>query len=470
MQARPSRLVAGAALALLLGGSAAAQQTVTPAPPAPPAPLRIMPLGDSITFGLPDTGGYRAPLFAALEADLFDVDFVGSAAPNSSPALLDDWHHEGHSGWTLEDLTEFAGGPGGPPSTIEGWLDLFAPSVILLHAGTNDLGLDQLSPFEAASRLKLLLKRIYLHSPEVHVIVAKIIPLDPAVTNWKWAQFNVGVDYVASQFKTAGFSIRVADMYGAFVNHPNWAGLYSDFIHPNQEGFDVMAGVWRQAIVGLLHATQGVLENPPLTSLPVQQLVAESEQDGAFAAQTDDLIARGSQFLASEAHIGHGGGASYPTLALNDGDAGPGALLAADPHDETWVSTYYLDLIEAPLGYDVQEIRGLDYAGGPSGLGGFGAQAFTVLFETIDAPGVWVPLGGFRFAYTTGAFAPPTGGSGEMRLRGMDGPLKSGVSGVRFRFNADPGHNAITAYTEIDVVGAPTQNPPQLIGLDYRPQ
>jgi hypothetical protein len=44
-----------------------------------PPPLRILPLGDSITYGSSVAGGYRLPLYTALTALGYNVDFVGSA-------------------------------------------------------------------------------------------------------------------------------------------------------------------------------------------------------------------------------------------------------------------------------------------------------------------------------------------------------------------------------------------------------
>lgn len=446
-----------AALLAGVGGTGPAQVSSPPSTLVPePQPVRILPLGDSITVGLPDTGGWRAPLFERLEANLFDVDFVGSAPPFSDPALIDDWHHEGHNGWTLAHLTEYPGGPGAPASTIEDWLELFDPAVILLHAGTNDLGIEQLEPTQAAKRLQKLLLRIYDHSPTVHVVLARIVPLAPGFYDWKWAQFNQGVDYLADQAQAAGFSLTVADMFGAFVSHPNRAALYLDPVHPNQAGYDVMADVWYDAVADLVQSLGAAPENPPLVPPPVVQHVTESPVDGAFTAATDDLIDAGSPTLAGVAHVGYSGGAAHPAEALNDGDSGPGAPLAMDPLDERWTSTFALDLSASPSGYDIHSVRGFDFAGGPPGSGGFGAQAFTIWLETVQEPGVFKLLGFYRYAYSTGALAPPTGGSGLVRIVRPGGPLATGISAIRFRFTPDPGLNAYTAYTEIDVLGAPT--------------
>jgi hypothetical protein len=76
--------------------------TRTPTPTQDPlaclSPVRIMPLGDSITKGSGSTSfnGYRRPLFKKLEAASHSIDFVGSQLDGS---IDFDRNHEGRSGW-----------------------------------------------------------------------------------------------------------------------------------------------------------------------------------------------------------------------------------------------------------------------------------------------------------------------------------------------------------------------------------
>ncbi len=60
--------------------------------------VRIMPLGDSITYGSPVAGGYRVPLYHMLTNAAYAVDYVGTATGNAS-ADLPEINHEGHGGW-----------------------------------------------------------------------------------------------------------------------------------------------------------------------------------------------------------------------------------------------------------------------------------------------------------------------------------------------------------------------------------
>ena len=94
-------------------------------------PVRIMPLGDSITRGLiiPEPGvvpgGYRTRLFQRLTREWRPVEFVGSA--NDNPGECPSPNHEGHGGCRIDEL--LAG--------IDGWLAAACPDIVLVHAGTK---------------------------------------------------------------------------------------------------------------------------------------------------------------------------------------------------------------------------------------------------------------------------------------------------------------------------------------------
>lgn len=175
----------------------AAAPTATPVPPTPTAvpPLRIMPMGDSITEGLCDstatcrtpeiktpTGGYgvsvcswslntvnqasvgyRASLRDKLASAGIDATFVGSVS------VVEGLSHEGHSGWTIGDLDYCV--------QNANWLEGAKPDVILLHIGTNDMGWAH-EPDRMITDLRTLLQHIYAHLPKsTHVIVAQVIPV-----------------------------------------------------------------------------------------------------------------------------------------------------------------------------------------------------------------------------------------------------------------------------------------------------
>ena len=100
-------------------------------------PLRILPIGDSITYGSNPDGfahGWRDTLSADLADKLDRVVFVGSQT--SKVSTVDDatlYRHEGNPGWTVS----YVGASLNDIAT--GVVDKYDPDVVLLMAGINDM-------------------------------------------------------------------------------------------------------------------------------------------------------------------------------------------------------------------------------------------------------------------------------------------------------------------------------------------
>jgi lysophospholipase L1-like esterase len=194
-------------------------------------PVRIMPLGDSITYGVGSSTGssYRAALWDRLVGQAgFAVDFVGS----QRSGILPDTDNEGHSGWRIDQIA----------ASVDGWLAAAQPDVVLLHIGTNDMNQNyQVST--APQRLGALLDQILADRPAATVLVAKIVPaLDPAVQS-RIDAFNAAVPAVVA---ARGSRARLVDLS---VLSP--ADL-ADTLHPNDNGYARMAVRWYSALEGVL--------------------------------------------------------------------------------------------------------------------------------------------------------------------------------------------------------------------------
>jgi lysophospholipase L1-like esterase len=46
----------------------------------------------------------------------------------------------------------------------------------------------------------------------------------------------------------APLRVPVADIYDAFTRQPSLTALYTDFLHPNEMGYSLMAQTWFQTI------------------------------------------------------------------------------------------------------------------------------------------------------------------------------------------------------------------------------
>ncbi|MCC6497626.1 MAG: hypothetical protein IT193_15345 [Propionibacteriaceae bacterium] len=125
------------------------------------APVKIMPLGDSLTEGYIVSGGYRTDLWNMLAADGLRVDFVGSLT--EGPSSLPNQRHQGHRGWRIDQIS----------AEVVPWLSAAQPSIVLLMIGTNDM-IQDYNRATAPDRLSALINRITATRPDAPVFVASI--------------------------------------------------------------------------------------------------------------------------------------------------------------------------------------------------------------------------------------------------------------------------------------------------------
>jgi lysophospholipase L1-like esterase len=194
--------------------------------PEPPL-LRIMALGDSITYGVGSTdgSGYRARLDNRLVAVGFRVDFVGSR--DSGPPGADD-DNEGHSGWTISRMAR----------RVDRWLIAYRPDVVLLHIGTNDVRTDRYRA-GAAKRLGVLLNRIRRDRPAAYIFVAQIAGSRQPALQRRIDAYNAGVARM----------LAIRD--DPLLHLVNQAAVRAPWLHPNDAGYAAMADNWFTALTAV---------------------------------------------------------------------------------------------------------------------------------------------------------------------------------------------------------------------------
>lgn len=188
--------------------------------------LRIMPLGDSITYGVGTDArnSYRSDLWNRLTAGGLPIDYVGS----QQTGTLLDADNEGHPGWTSAQLT----------AHIDGWLTAYQPDVVLLHAGTNDIR-HGLSPEQAVQDVATLVGRIQQQRPNTEIFVAKIVLAKRAAEKSLDARLNLLIPGVIGNM---GTRVHIVDQSSV-------SGLdLLDLNHPNDVGYRKMAWNWFQAM------------------------------------------------------------------------------------------------------------------------------------------------------------------------------------------------------------------------------
>jgi lysophospholipase L1-like esterase len=197
--------------------------------------IKIMPLGDSITYGVgtPGLDSYRTDLYRRLTNAGLNVDFVGSQTSGTGT----DRNNEGHPGWTITQIS----------ANIDHWLDAYEPDVILLHIGTNDMTRGLPDP---VAHMATLLDRIHRRLPDAQIFVAEVTGLGVlkgvAAQGARTLAFNNGVERLVA---ARGLPFHLVD-------HSRTRGMaIVDRVHPNAYGFKRMAWTWYRALEPTLNDT-----------------------------------------------------------------------------------------------------------------------------------------------------------------------------------------------------------------------
>ncbi len=233
------------------------------------APIKIMPLGNSITRGVAGSTfdvGYRRSLYIDLINDGYSIDFVGSKIDGF---LTDfDMQHEGHGGWHAEHPTNKNISI---VDSVSDWLSRNPPDVILLHIGTNDIGefqvngetvtdlvgevsaiLDSIESFENsnAKNIKIFLAQIINRTDDGATTTVN----ESLVTT----QFNNELLNMANNRVSLGDDIVVVNMESVLT----YPGDLADGVHPNDDGYAKMANKWLYEVSSALGSPPSILAHP----------------------------------------------------------------------------------------------------------------------------------------------------------------------------------------------------------------
>ncbi len=227
-----------------------------------PSGTKIMPVGDSITYGVGGTNaGYRGYLYSSLTAagNSSNFQFVGTTNgnPGSLPTSpVDQTAHDGWSGWTTAQIE----------SNIGAWLTQLTgsgqtPTVITMMIGTNDYPVSGYSVSQGTTNLAAIINTIFAQDPTGRLLLAKLTPRYDNSTYTNWVNsYNALLPSLVAQKQAAGDNITLVDMNTNFPSD----GLTSDNLHPNDDGYAWMANQWLGAI--LPTTTSGTSTAIPSTS------------------------------------------------------------------------------------------------------------------------------------------------------------------------------------------------------------
>lgn len=205
------------------------------------APWRILPFGDSNTWGTgnPDSSGdpatsvgYRLPLKRALTQAGTAATFVGSFRVGY--ALFDDCATEGWPGKGINTLIW---------RVREGVLERYEPDCILLLIGANNMWRSlqdrrPISPLAALYwvwRLQRLLAEMRHRRPQALILVGK--PVTPRDAPLPLAVYRAGISVLAWTYRALGGRLWAVDLPGE-----------NDGVHYTPAGHAHVAALWCAAI------------------------------------------------------------------------------------------------------------------------------------------------------------------------------------------------------------------------------
>ncbi|MGN6552392.1 MAG: GDSL-type esterase/lipase family protein, partial [Verrucomicrobiota bacterium] len=220
-------------------------------------PVRILPLGDSITLGccsdVDIEGGYRTPLYNMLTNAGYNVDYLGTLQDYNNPALPDS-NHEGHGGYRIDQID----------AEVNTWLRQDGdPDVILLLIGVNDYW-QNYNTTTATNRLENLIIHLANQRPYAKILVANLL-LRTDNPSYETAQtpFNNAIPQIAARQTALGRQVYFVDLHSSCE-----PADINDGVHPKQSGYLKLAQTWFPAITNVI--SPWGTTNPPAIARVMQ--------------------------------------------------------------------------------------------------------------------------------------------------------------------------------------------------------
>ncbi len=225
-------------------------------------PIKIVPIGDSITQGrkgddgkFKRTYGWRYPFWKKLIDAGIKFDLVGSIDTGfdrqkfgGDPEYADyqgqafDKDHEGHWGWAANGIAD----------KLPGWLEGYTPDIALIMLGTNDSGQDRRAGLDTVEETKKDMRRIIeilrADNPNVGIIIGE--PFQ------EWDPFPAMAEAyreLAQEMTTAESPVATVATNEGWISNPDLEGTSTvDWVHPNQRGDEIIAAAFFEGLKEML--------------------------------------------------------------------------------------------------------------------------------------------------------------------------------------------------------------------------
>ncbi|KAL4906648.1 SGNH hydrolase-type esterase domain-containing protein [Aspergillus multicolor] len=223
-------------------------------------PLRILPLGASITWGQnsPTGNGYRLHLRTQIVSAGWLVDMVGS---KKNGDMIDN-DVEAHPGDTITQVAAASQNS-----------YVYKPNIVLINAGTNDCRLN-IGISSAGERMRSLIQGLLdAADPNAKplIVLSTLLPSGQPEIARNSPSVNAQYRQLVQDMRNQGVKIVLAEMNGANqriqypADYTNPTTGQVDDAHPNDEGYRKMAAIWYEAIVGA--AGQELVSSSPAAIL-----------------------------------------------------------------------------------------------------------------------------------------------------------------------------------------------------------
>lgn len=260
--------------------------------------IKVMSVGDSITDGYWEQGGYRKYMYHSLEENgITNIDMVGAKGmneenySNGEVSFTYDGNYSGYSGYaiqyiegteTRQGILETMQSESYGENSNQNMMEAYQPDIVLLQIGTNDI----LSAYNdgITDRLENLCDYILSYLNDGTLFVSTIPNIDvQEVHSWFWAYGSDGY-YTLSPEEFAQKIQNYIDIYNTSIkdmvekkqsegiNNIKFADINSvvdyqtdlyDGVHPNEQGYQKMGEYWSNVLVEYLN---GENVDPPITT------------------------------------------------------------------------------------------------------------------------------------------------------------------------------------------------------------
>ncbi len=218
-------------------------------PPAPPIRITVpLPAGQNVLVPLTLPIGPNNPNLYMAFGDSITIG-QGSSDDLGYRGRLEDKLRAWFGRGTLVDEGADATKTNRGAERIDASLFRRRPAYTLIHYGTNDFNAPECKNAPPCFTIDSLRDMILSARGSTSLpVLATIIPADP--TALEQPARNEWVKAMDDRIRALAReqNVPLADPYDLFVNSPNFSHLYVDHVHPNDDGYELMAQAFFKAI------------------------------------------------------------------------------------------------------------------------------------------------------------------------------------------------------------------------------